>query len=160
MIFTAIAVFGFMSANAQAPLEQGAIQLNAGLGTSGWGTPVYLGLDYGIAENFTLGAEGSYRNYESYGIKGSILGLQANGNFHFGEAVGASEKWDLYGGLSLNYYNWGGDFGKNKFVETTSFGVGAQLGLRYFFTDKFGINLEGGGGNATSGGKVGVTFKL
>ena len=49
-----LAVFTFSFANAQAPLEEGGLQLNAGFGTSGWGTPVYVGLDYGIAPNFTL----------------------------------------------------------------------------------------------------------
>lgn len=129
------------------------------MGTSGWGTPVYLGLDYGVADKITVGAEASYRSYETVGIKGTIIGIQGNANYHFGEALGASSKWDLYGGLSVNYYMWGGDF-KNSIVNTTSLGIGAQIGARYFFTDSFGVNLEGGGGNATSGGKIGVTFKL
>ena len=46
--------FGFISTGifAQAPLEEGGVQLNAGLGLSGWGVPVYFGLDYGIAKRF------------------------------------------------------------------------------------------------------------
>jgi len=39
-------------------------------------------------------------------------------------------------------------------------GRGAQIGGRYYFTQKVGINLELGGGNAFSGGKIGLTFKL
>jgi hypothetical protein len=39
-------------------------------------------------------------------------------------------------------------------------GIGAQVGGRYYFTDKFGVNVEIGGGNAFSGGKIGVSIKL
>ncbi|WP_366185107.1 hypothetical protein [Flavobacterium ovatum] len=39
-------------------------------------------------------------------------------------------------------------------------GLGLQIGGRYFFTDRFGINLQFGGGNVTSGGKIGITYKL
>jgi len=159
LLLTAASLFAFGAASAQT-LDKGDAQLNAGFGFSGWGTPVYLGVDFGVSEVITLGLEGSYRDYKTGGFGGSIIGIQANGNYHFGEAVGAGDKWDLYGGLSANYYTWGGDYKNNNFVDTTSFGIGAQLGVRYFFTDSFGINLEGGGGNATSGGKLGVTFKL
>ena len=48
IIFLVAVAFMSIGAFAQAPLENGALQLNAGLGTSGWGTPVYVGLDYGI----------------------------------------------------------------------------------------------------------------
>lgn len=146
---------------AQAPLENGNLQLNAGLGTSGWGIPVYVGLDYGVGNNFTIGAEASYRSYESYGYKSTIIGIQGNGNYHFNEILVIPSKWDFYAGLSLNYYNWSFD---NDFAEAviddSNFGIGVQIGGRYFFSEKFAINLEGGGGNATSGGKIGITYKF
>lgn len=158
LLLSAVALFAFGAASAQT-LEKGGVQLNAGLGFSSWSTPVYLGADFGVSDVITLGVEGSYQSYEVGGFKGSIIGAQGNANYHFGEAVGAGDKWDLYGGLNATYYTWGGDL-NNSFVDSTSFGIGAQLGVRYFFSDNFGINLEGGGGNATSGGKIGVTFKL
>jgi outer membrane immunogenic protein len=44
--------------------------------------------------------------------------------------------------------------------HTSGVGLGAQLGGRYYFSDKFGINLEVGGGNAFSGGKFGISVKF
>ena len=147
--------------NAQAPLEKGTLQLNTGLGTSGWGTPVYLGVDYGLENNITLGTEISYRSYDRYGFKMNILGIQGNANYHFNEILEIPSKWDLYAGLSLNYYYWNfKDEYAEDVVDNTSFGVGIQIGGRYFFNDHFGVNIEGGGGNATSGGKIGITYKF
>ncbi len=36
-------------------------QLNLGVGLSGWGIPVYLGLDFGVSRDVTLGGEISFR---------------------------------------------------------------------------------------------------
>lgn len=148
-------------ANAQAPLEESKLQLNAGFGASGWGTPVYVGLDYGLGNNFTIGAEASYRSYTSYGYKSTIIGLQGNANYHFNEILEIPSQWDFYAGASLNYYNWSfeDDFAEDV-VDNSNFGIGLQVGGRYFFNEKFGINIEAGGGNATSGGKIGITYKL
>jgi hypothetical protein len=39
-------------------------------------------------------------------------------------------------------------------------GLEAQVGCRSTFNDKIGVNLKFGGGNAFSGGKVGVSVRL
>ncbi|MGA9638233.1 outer membrane beta-barrel protein [Flavobacterium sp.] len=162
-----LALFTFGFANAQAPLEEGGLQLNAGIGTSGWGTPVYVGLDYGIATNFTLGGEVSYQSYNQnvYGtgdIKSTIIGIQANGNYHFNEVLNIPSEWDLYGGANLNYYSWTTKYNGEKYDYNgaSNFGLGLQIGGRYFFNDNFGINLQLGGGNVVSGAKIGITYKL
>lgn len=160
-ILTITALLLCFITQAQGTLEPSKLQLNAGFATSGWDNPIYFGADYGLQNNFTIGAEVSYQTYKSFGIKSTIIGLQANGNYHFNEILELPSEWDLYGGLSLNYYYWNTDIdGGLDFVDDESFGLGAQIGGRYFFNDKFGINLEVGGGNATSGGKIGVTYKL
>jgi outer membrane immunogenic protein len=157
-----LAVFTFGFANAQAPLEEGALQLNAGFGASGWGTPVYVGLDYGIAPNFTLGGELSYQSYNTAGFDNSILGLQANGNYHFNEVLDIPSEWDFYAGANLSYFNWSSKYNGNKqtYDGADNFGLGLQIGGRYFFTDRFGVNLQFGGGNVVSGAKIGITYKL
>ncbi|MCG9794167.1 outer membrane beta-barrel protein [Flavobacterium algicola] len=156
------ALFTFALSNAQAPLEEGGLQLNLGVGTSGWGTPVYAGLDYGIARNFTLGGELSYQSYNTSGYKNSILGIQANGNYHFNEILNIPSEWDLYGGASLSYYNWSSKFDGESvdYSGADDIGIGLQVGGRYFFTDKLAINLQLGGSSALSGGKLGITLKL
>lgn len=145
----------------QSPLENNKFQLNAGLGTSGWGTPVYLGLDYGVGKNLTIGSEVSYRSYESYGFKMTILGIQGNANYHFDQLLDLPSKWNVYSGLSANYFSWSyKDEYAKQIADNTSFGIGIQIGGRYFFNEKIGLNLELGGGNATSGAKIGITYKL
>ena len=60
-----------VTASAQnANLDKGGLQLNAGVGVSGWGIPVYVGLDYGVTDEITVGGELSYRyDTSSYAIR-------------------------------------------------------------------------------------------
>lgn len=155
-------LFLAFTAIAQAPLEKRKLQLNAGFGSSGWGTPLYIGLDYGLGNEFTCGVEASYQTYKYFDITSTIIGLQVNTNYHFNEILKISSKWDLYAGLGLNYYKWTIGNSNNLFtvIDDKPFGIAAQLGGRYFFSKKFGVNVELGGGNITSGGKLGITYKL
>lgn len=153
-----------IGAFAQGSLEKGGLQLNAGFGTSGWGTPVYVGLDYGIHKDITLGAELSYRSdsnvYGANKYKSSAIGIGVNGNYHFNSVLNMPSKWDLYAGLGLNYYIWSYDNDLYKTSNSSDIGLGGQVGARYFFTNKFGVNLELGGGSATNGAKIGITYKF
>lgn len=152
--------------NAQAPLGKGGKQFNAGLGFSSWGVPIYAGLDFGVHPDITIGPQVSYRGYsEKYRENGSvykyshsIFVLAFNGNYHFNTLLQIPSQWDLYAGLTLGYYIWTSPSG---YLGNRGSGLGldAQIGGRYFFSEKFGINLEFGGGTA-SGGKIGITCKL
>jgi outer membrane immunogenic protein len=161
-----ITSFVFAVTFAQSPLETGKLQLNAGLGLSTWGTPVYLGLDYGIAKDFTIGIEGSYRSYsQSYfndKYSSSIIGIGANGNYHFNRVLDIPSKFDFYAGLGLGYYIWNTNYNNSFFTpaNVSGLGLGGQVGGRYFFNKSFGINLELGGGSTTSGAKFGITYKF
>ncbi|NRS88969.1 outer membrane protein W [Flavobacterium sp. 7E] len=165
-----LALFTFGFVNAQAPLEKGGIQLNGGLGSSGWGGLGYVGLDYGLLPNITIGAELSYQSWGEtrygYDYSQNALGIQANGNYHFNELLNVPSKWDVYAGASLNYYNWfsKNDDNNNSIViydnTPDNIGLGLHVGGRYFFTDNFGVNLQLGGGTLTSGVRAGITYKL
>jgi len=166
---TILAVFCLLSigAFAQSPLDKGALQLNAGFGTSGWGTPIYVGLDYGIHEDITLGGEFSFRSYNqsyynsaygNYEYKSTIMGIGINGNYHFNRVMDIPSEWDFYVGPSLNFYIWNYDDNYPGTNDNSDIGLGAQIGGRYFFTDNFGLNLELGGGSATNGAKFGITY--
>lgn len=157
-------MFGLLSAitvSAQAPLGKGGAQFNAGLGFSSFGTPIYLGADFGVHRDFTVGPVFSYRNYgyRSQGFKydQSLIVLGFNGNYHFNSIFDLPSEWDVYAGLTLGYYIWS----DNDFIgaETSGIGFNGQIGARYFFTKKFGVNLEFGGGTA-SGGGLGITYKF
>lgn len=137
---------------AQSPLEKGEIQLNGGFESSNWATPIYLGADYGITKPITVGLEASYQTYNTYGIKVNILGLQANGNYHFNELLSIPSNWDVYSGLNLNYYSYSIKDSSSSitFNDDKPIGLGLQIGGRYFINEKFGFNLEFRAGNVSS----------
>src|SRR5579872_1641310 len=110
LLLTMVLLAGIISSYGQNPLPVGAAQLNAGLGFSGYGIPVYLGLDFGAARDFTLGGELSFRSYrDSYngnGYNHNIIGISGNGNYHFNTVLNMTNQWDFYAGLNLGYYTW------------------------------------------------------
>jgi hypothetical protein len=69
------------------------------------------------------------------------------------------KKWDFYAGLNIGFYVWSSP-NDYKGSNSSGLGLGAQIGGRYYLSNKVGLNLELGGGNAFSGGKFGLTFKL
>lgn len=151
---------------------KGESQVNAGVGfTSGWGVPFYGGFDYGVHKDVTVGAQVTYAStnknfgFGSNEIKGTWFGIGANANYHFNTVFEMPNEWDVYAGLTLAYNSFSWDYPSSfpKAARTgTNSGVGfaGQIGARYYFSDKFGVNLEFGGGNIASGGKFGVSFKL
>ncbi|PKB16542.1 outer membrane beta-barrel protein [Flavobacterium sp. 5] len=165
--FILIIAFGFISNSifAQNPLKEGQTQLNAGVGISGWGVPVYFGLDYGISKDWSLGGQLSFQTddsgYHGYHYDSSAIGIGINGNYHFNRILDIPSNFDFYAGPSLTYYIWNyDDYNDYPHPDNDALGLGLQVGGRYFFNDTFGINLEFGGNTGTSGAKFGVTFKL
>ncbi|MDP2069324.1 MAG: outer membrane beta-barrel protein [Lutibacter sp.] len=148
----------------QNPLTVGQSQLNVGVGLSDRGIPVYLGLDHGISRDITIGGELSYRSFNkyenNYKYNHDVIGISGNLNYHFNNALNMSNEWDFYVGPNLGYYSYKNDYDGYDGRYNSGLGVGAQLGFRYYLSDKVGLNLEFGGGNAFSGGKFGLTFKL
>ncbi len=164
VLLVIVLVLGMAAMFAQAKLDKGALQINAGIGLSSWGVPVYVGADYGIYElegnlgYITAGGELSYRSWGNAGWKYTIFGIGVNGNYHFGELINMSPKVDTYAGLTLGYFIW--DYPNDYYGSNYSnLNLAAQAGARYFFTDKLGVNVEAGGGSV-SGLKLGITYKL
>jgi len=112
---------------------------------------VYGGIDFGVHPDITVGGEISLRIGDGY----NIIGFAGNGNYHFNRILSIPAKWDFYAGLSVGYYKLVTDADYNY----GGLGWAGQVGGRYYFNEKFGINLELGGGNI-SGGKIGITMKL
>lgn len=148
---------------AQGPISKGQSQINVGVGLSSWGVPVYLGFDYGVHPDITLGGELSFRSYNDkwhdYKYHHSIIGILGNANYHFNTVLNIPSPWDFYAGLNLGFYNWNSP-NDYEGSHTSGVGLGAQIGGRYYFSNKVGINLEFGGGNAFGGGKFGLTIKI
>ncbi len=164
-IYLAIVLIGIISiTRGQGNVVMGKSQLNLGLGFSDWGTPLYVGIDYGVSRSVTVGGELSFRSYNedwdhSY-YRRSITGISGNANYHFNTVLEIPRDFDFYAGLNLGFYLWSTAANGYQGSNSSGLDLGAQVGGRYFFTHKFGINLEFGGGNAFSGGKVGITLKL
>lgn len=152
----------FSFAYAQYPLAIGQKQFNAGLGLSSWGTPVYIGLDVGVHKDISVGGELSFRSYNDYfkgiGYSHTIIGFSGNGNYHFNSLLEIPKDFDFYAGLSLGFYSWSGDAGYAG-THQSGLGLAAQVGGRYYFNSKVGLNLELGGGTV-SGGKFGISVKF
>ena len=157
LLLSFIVVF---TVSSQSRLEKGGKQLNAGVGFSGWGIPLYVGVDFGLPHDITLGLEGSFRSYNQHftgtRYNSSIFGFSGNGNYHFNRVLHMPGAWDFYAGINIGFYIWSSpeNYPGNG---NSGLGLGGQVGGRYFFNDNFGLNLEFGGGNAFSGGKFGIT---
>lgn len=147
----------------QGDLDVGGKQLNVGLGLSGWGAPVYVGLDYGFKDDITFGGEFSFRSYNERWRDGryrhNIIGLSANGNYHFNALLNLPSELDFYGGANIGFYIWSS---ANNYPGDgrSGLGLGLQVGGRYYLNNKVALNLEFGGGNAFAGGKFGLTVKI
>jgi outer membrane immunogenic protein len=151
-------LLGATSIMAQSPISPGQKQLNAGFGISTWGLPVYVGVDFGVAQDFSLGGVVSYRGYNDGFGDWSIMTFGMNGNYHFDNLLDLSSDWNVYGGLTLGYYVWNTPNGYTG-NQNSGLGLDAQIGTRYFFSKSFAANLELGGGTI-GGGKLGITKKF
>ncbi len=165
IIFLTASIFALAISNVfgQSPLPKGANQLNFGVGLSGWGIPLYIGLDHSVHKDVTLGGEISYRSYNEdwkfARYHHDVIGFSFNGNYHFNSLLQIPRNWDFYAGLNIGFYVWSSPktYGGS---HNSGLGLGAQLGGRYYFNERVGVNLELGGGNAFAGGKFGLTVKI
>lgn len=149
--------------HAQGSLANGKNQLNVGVGLSSWGIPIYIGFDHGVSQDITLGLELSYRAYKekhkNIYYNSGIIGFLGNGNYHFNRILHIPANFDFYAGLNIGFYSWSSPSNYYR-GNNSGIGLGLQVGGRYFISSKAALNLEFGGGNALSGGKLGLTFKL
>lgn len=108
---------------------------------------------------------GGYLGYKSYQYSGSFLGFSyqekwnytifgVRGAWHLQNFEGTElQKWDLYGGAMLGYFNLNYTYSDNDpsidyndINYSSSVGLSAFLGARYFFTPKLAAQGEIGYG--------------
>ena len=157
LILISTFVFAFSNLYAQFPLGKGSAQFNAGLGLSSKGLPIYAGFDIGLNRQFTVGGELGIRSFTENTYKQNVFSISGNANFHFNKLLEMSNSWDLYAGLSLGFNIWNSN---NVASGTSGLGLSAQIGTRVKIANKLSLNLEFGGGNVFSGGKIGITTPL
>jgi outer membrane protein G len=153
IFITMLAFAGFV--NAQAYKGKGDIKGQVGLNVQKGGTGITVSSDFGIGENMSYGFTTTYLlNAKGYDfdetaflianpsfdpiINGTLPGdskakfedrfdLKARFNANLGNVFKLDSKMDIYPGLDLGLRNFG-----------------AHIGLRYFFTDGFGLYAEAG----------------
>lgn len=169
IVIVLILFFAYKAVSAESPTSPSSFILNFGTGISNGGNPIYQEVDYFLNDIASIGFEVSYRAYDDPSTKDespyhnsahySVIGLHSTFNFHFTNDSMQAHNWDVYGGFNAGYfiYSLPNDQKGNK---SSGAGIGVQFGIRHFFSNKFGLNLEGGLGNQFYGGKLGVTFKM
>ena len=140
LLVAALGLFA-MGANAQAQKY-----LNLG----GIGTGLYASLEFPVASAITI-APAVYTNWDF-----NRFVIAAKGNYYFDDLFGLTAPWDVYLGANVGYRL---DGSNNNDHNGDGFNWGAQIGGRWFWNDKWGINAEFGGGSGVNGG-VGVTMKM
>jgi outer membrane immunogenic protein len=127
-----------------APLSAGQKQLNFGAGFSGHGIPTYIGLDIAVHNDITVGPV--LKVVFDDNIYVAALG---RGDYHFNRLLGIPSNWDFYAGAAVGV----------RFNDGVDLDLGLQVGGRYYWSEKWGINLEFGGGTGY-GTSLGVSMKL
>ena len=147
LFFTISAAFS----QGQMPLEIGGRQLNFGFIGSNTNLPIYVGMDFAVHQDITIGGEVRPQFWN----KGSFIGLLANGDYHFNTLMDIPSNFDFYLGLEFGFGLWlSGNSG-----ERSGFIGGLHLGGRYYWSDKWGVNIELGGGTHYDG-KLGLSMKM
>ena len=164
IIFAVLMLAFAVSANAQYK------QFNVGLGLDGKSIPVFIGLDFPVAKNFTLGGEIGWRRYndniywnnKKYDYYEQAIHFLFNGNYHFGEVFKLPKQLDIYAGGNIGFVNWSNNWDSSwgNSDHSSGLGLGAQVGIRYYFNDKLGVYLEICQGNQVSAQKVGLSIRF
>ena len=114
--------------SAQAYDGKGDSKFQVGANLQDNSTGINVSYDVGVGENISVGVSTTY----ALGIDkdldadfGDRFDLRARFNANLGNVINADDNFDIYPGLSLGLKNFGG-----------------HLGLRYLFTDGFGLYTE------------------
>lgn len=114
--------------NAQAYYGEGDFKFQVGANLQSDGSGIVATLDKGVGENISLGVAGAYLLGVEEAFDADFserFDLKARFNAHLGSVLELGDEMDIYPGLDLGLKNFG-----------------AHLGVRYFFSDGFGLFFE------------------
>lgn len=172
-VLAAAMVFGIFSLASTEALAQGFApengfkQVNLGIELEGYGLPVYVGMDFGVGSNITIGprimvereSESFNQRHDGkdYDLKHSWTYIVPSfrGDYHFSGLInGMTDKLDLYGGLTLGYaiYRYHTEYMdvdnnfnyvvRDRTDSASDAKLWAQVGARYYFSDNWAAQLE------------------
>lgn len=130
-IFALLGILSIGLANAQAYKGKTDQKFDIVANLQEHGSGIRISNDYGLGENISVGGTISYLlsvSNDALGNKpdfGDRFDLKIRFNANIGNIFDSNEKLDIYPGLDLGLRNFGG-----------------HLGVRYFFTDGFGVVSE------------------
>lgn len=129
--------------SAQAWTGKGDQKVQVGFNGWGYGTGITGTYDYGLGNIVSLGA-GANVFFSGYKENNSANNLFFFGRvgFHLQEPLNLPSQWDIYPGINLGLLG-------------SDFGIGAHIGVRYFFNDKVGVYGEFG-----NNGGLGVSLNF
>ena len=118
-------------------------QLNLGL--------IGVSFEIPVSSAITI-APAAYTNFDL-----NHLTLGVKGNFYFDELFGLPDPWDVYAGANVGF----GIALNNDNGNASDLDLGLQVGGRWFWSDKWGLYVEIGGGKLGGGAYgIGVTMVL
>ena len=147
LVFFLIAIFAF----SQSPIGKGGKQLNFGITGTGKYIPAYVSFDFGIHPDITIGPQAGLDLAFNY------LNLGFRGDYHFNTLIGIPSDWDFYAGLSSGFSI---KLQENNINVSDGFIISGQVGGRWYWSEKWGLNVELGVGNLFSSGRVGLSVRL
>lgn len=115
-------------------------KVQAGLNAWGFGSGITGTYDHGINNLLSIGAGANFYFGDNHNSSGFFLFGRLNA--HLQDALKLSDKIDIYPGVDVGFHGNG-------------FGLGAHIGARYFFSQKFGVFAEIG-----NNGSLGVSINL
>lgn len=123
-----LSILGVSIGNSQAYIGKNDNKFQVGANFQDNGTGLNVSCDYGVGENISFGFSSTYLLDAEKAINanfGNRFDVRARFNANLGNVINIDENFDVYPGLSLGLKNFGG-----------------HLGMRYFFSDGFGIYTE------------------
>ena len=125
--------------------------------------PVYLNVDYGVTENFSIGLAGSYSSYsyddvittidangntveEAFSVSGTRNTIAGRALFHFGDNPNLDQYAGLRAGMTLWGYSDSGLLTEDD-LNGNVFSFRILYGARAYLTDNLAVNLEIGLGS-------------
>ncbi len=118
----------FTNSYAQTFSGKGDQKFQVGLAVQNNATGLNVSYDYGLGENISIGLSSTYALGVSSSSNAEFIDkfdLKGRFNANIGNVLKIDEKLDVYPGLHFGLKNFGG-----------------HLGIRYFFTDGFGVYSE------------------
>ncbi len=152
ILIVALSIFGtglFAQGGGVAPLAKGEKQLNFGVGFSTKGFPIYASMDFALHKDITLTPEAHMR-LPVPGYSNFSGGAMVKADYHWNYLIGIPSNWDFYAGARAGF-----NFGTAGFYPD----LGVQVGGRWYWDEKWGLNVEFAAGTGF-GTTFGLSMKL